>query len=162
MEWPSGRSGTAWSSPTLQGMTTLRITRSKVRLALALALVPAALFVNRATAAQPQSRPPAEPTVVRTAAGLLRGGAEGGARVFNGIPYAAPPVGALRWKAPQAVKPWHGVRDALKLASACAQQDNPEIPGGSTAEDCLYLNVTTPAQQAERPRAVVVWIPGGG
>jgi para-nitrobenzyl esterase len=93
---------------------------------------------------------------------LLRGGAEGGARVFNGIPYAAPPVGALRWKAPQAVKPWHGVRDALKLASACAQQDNPEIPGGSTAEDCLYLNVTTPAQQAERPRAVVVWIPGGG
>ncbi|WP_344108808.1 carboxylesterase/lipase family protein [Kribbella alba] len=145
-------------------MTTLRITRSKVRLALALALalMPAALFANRATAAQPQSRPPAEPTVVRTDVGLLRGEAAGGARVFNGIPYAAPPVRALRWKAPQAVKPWHGVRDALKLANACAQQDNPEIPGGSTAEDCLYLNVTTPAQQAERPRAVVVWIPGGG
>ncbi|HEY0471151.1 MAG TPA: carboxylesterase family protein [Kribbella sp.] len=143
-------------------MTTLRITCSKVRLAVALALVPAALFVNRATAAQPRSEPPAEPTVVRTDAGLLRGETSGNARVFNGIPYAAPPVRALRWKAPQPVKPWDGVRDAVKVSSACAQQSSPDVPGGSTAEDCLYVNVTTPAQKAQRPRAVVLWIPGGG
>ena len=92
---------------------------------------------------------------------MVRGKA-GATRVFNGIPYAAPPVHGLRWKAPQPVKPWRGVRDALTLSSACPQQDNPEAPGGSVNEDCLYLNVTTPVKKAERPRAVVVWIPGGG
>ena len=54
------------------------------------------------------------------------------------------------------------MRDALTLSSACPQQDNPEAPGGSTNEDCLYLNVTTPAKKSAKPRAVVVWIPGGG
>lgn len=133
-------------------MTTLRITRRKLRLAAALALVPAALLVNSASAAQPESAAP----VVRTDAGVLRGSTSGEAQVFNGIPYAAPPVGSLRWKAPQPAKHWAGVRDASKLSSACPQQDNPEAPGGSTAEDCLYLNVTTPVAKTTRPRAVVV------
>ncbi|MEV8377937.1 carboxylesterase family protein [Kribbella sp. NPDC056861] len=128
--------------------------RKTVRLAAALALLPAGLLVNKATAA--------EPDVVRTDAGLLRGHTTDTSKVFNGIPYAAPPVQALRWKSPQPVKPWAGVRDATNLSSACPQQDNPEAPGGSTNEDCLYLNVTTPKQQSAKPRAVIVWIPGGG
>ncbi|TDU82212.1 para-nitrobenzyl esterase [Kribbella voronezhensis] len=145
-------------------MTRLRITRSKLRLAMALALIPAAVLVNSATAAQPESAPGAEPAVVRTDAGVLRGATSGSARVFNGIPYAAPPVGSLRWRAPQPVKPWTGVRDALSLSAPCAQsgENNSEVPKGSTEEDCLYLNVTTPAAKSAHPRAVVVWIPGGG
>lgn len=128
--------------------------RKKVPLAVALALLPATLLVDKAAAA--------EQDVVRTDAGLLRGHTTAATRVFNGIPYAAPPVHALRWKPPQPVKPWTGIRAAVELSSACPQQDNPEAPGGSTNEDCLYLNVTTPAQKATKPRAVVVWIPGGG
>src|SRR4051812_23761829 len=128
------------------------LTSKKVRLATAWALMPAALMVNQA-AASPQD------DVVRTDAGLVRGHSTATSQVFNGIPYAAPPVGALRWKAPQAAKPWQGVRDASKLSSVCPQQDNPEAPGGSVNEDCLYLNVTTPLQKSAKPRAVVVWIP---
>ncbi|MFF1822563.1 carboxylesterase/lipase family protein [Kribbella sp. NPDC058245] len=99
--------------------------------------------------------------VVRTDAGLVQSKTVGQARVFDGIPYAAPPVGALRWKAPQPVQPWTGVRES-KLGNPCPQQGNSEVPKGSTAEDCLYLNVTTPRAPAKKPRAVMVWIPGGG
>jgi len=99
--------------------------------------------------------------VVRTDAGLVQSKTVGQARVYDGIPYAAPPVGALRWKAPQPVKPWAGVRES-KLGNPCPQQANAEVPNGSSAEDCLYLNVTTPAKPATKPRAVMVWIPGGG
>ena len=125
---------------------------------LALALLPAALLITKTTA----NAAPTEPTVVQTDKGLVRGQVSGEARVFNGIPYAAPPVRSLRWKSPQPALPWDGVRDASTPSSACPQQDNPEAPGGSTDEDCLYVNVTTPAQPSDRPRAVVVWIPGGG
>ncbi|MET7283230.1 carboxylesterase family protein [Kribbella sp. NPDC005582] len=105
--------------------------------------------------------PAAATDVVRTDAGLVRSKTVGQARVFDGIPYAAPPVGVLRWKAPQPVQPWTGVRES-KLGSPCAQQANPEVPDGSTSEDCLFLNVTTPAKASPKPRAVMVWIPGGG
>ncbi len=148
MGWPSGRSAGRAVWLTLPGM------RTKLRLALALALLPAGLLVSSASAA--------EQNVVRTDAGLVRGTTSGEARVFNGIPYAAPPVGALRWKAPQPVKPWDGVRAAVELGNPCPQQSNPEVPDGATNEDCLYLNVTTPATSSAKPRAVLVWIPGGG
>lgn len=98
--------------------------------------------------------------VVRTDAGVVRGSAVGSVRVFNGIPYAAPPTGRLRWVAPQPVRPWTGVRAATEARSPCPQQQNPEVPNGSTFEDCLYVNVTTPARATVRP--VVVWVPGGG
>ncbi|KAA9154934.1 carboxylesterase family protein [Amycolatopsis acidicola] len=94
--------------------------------------------------------------VVRTSDGLVRGIVAGGHRSFSGIPYAAPPVGQLRWRAPQPVQPWEGVLDASHPAAACAQPGKP-----TSSEDCLYLNVTAP----EHPAAnlpVMVWVPGGG
>lgn len=103
----------------------------------------------------------AAPPVVATESGLVRGATNDGARTFDGIPYAAPPKGALRWKAPRPAARWDGVRDATKPGSPCPQGDF-EVPGGSTDEDCLSLNVTTPAAKSAKKRPVVVWIHGGG
>ncbi|MFI2765318.1 carboxylesterase/lipase family protein [Streptomyces echinatus] len=101
-------------------------------------------------------------TVVRTHDGLVRGTAHDGYRTFAGIPYAAPPVGRLRWAPPHPAVPWPGVRDATRPASACPQPAG-EVPGTSTDEDCLHLNVTTPDDaQPAHPRPVIVWLHGGG
>ncbi len=97
--------------------------------------------------------------VVRTGDGAVRGQVVGGSAVDQGIPYAAPPVGELRWRDPRPPARWSGVRDATKPGPACAQVPG-ELPDGSTNEDCLYLNVTAPAGARHRP--VVVWIHGGG
>ncbi|MEU4409551.1 carboxylesterase family protein [Streptosporangium sp. NPDC023963] len=100
---------------------------------------------------------------VRTDAGWVKGVRAGGHRLFQGIPYAAPPVGELRWRSPQAVAPWQGVRDAGAPGSRCAQvADKWGLPG-SEAEDCLYLDVTVPARSGgNRPKPVMVWLHGGG
>ncbi|MGW4567743.1 carboxylesterase/lipase family protein [Streptomyces sp. NPDC004561] len=111
--------------------------------------------------------PPTEParpaaTTVRTDYGPVRGAAHDGYRTFEGIPYAAPPVGGLRWTPPHRATPWSGVRDATRPASACPQPAG-EVPGGSTDEDCLHLNVTTPdGAGPAHPRPVIVWLHGGG
>ena len=96
-----------------------------------------------------------------------------GIRVFKGIPFAAPPVGALRWRAPQPVAKWNGVRDASKFGNVCIQAAGPTTgPGrGSTSrccrirrrsvEDCLYLNVWTGAASASERRPVMVYFFGG-
>ncbi|MEH0418253.1 carboxylesterase/lipase family protein [Streptomyces sp. B21-083] len=101
-------------------------------------------------------------TTVRTHDGLVRGAAHDGYRTFEGIPYAAPPVGGLRWAPPHRPPPWPGVRDATRPAGACPQPAG-EVPGGSTDEDCLHLNVTTPdGAEPAHPRPVIVWLHGGG
>ncbi|WP_406458012.1 carboxylesterase/lipase family protein [Streptomyces sp. NBC_01622] len=108
--------------------------------------------------------PPTQPaaTTVRTDGGLVRGAAHDGYRTFEGIPYAAPPVGGLRWAPPRPAAPWPGVRDATRPATACPQPAG-EVPGGSTDEDCLHLNVTTPDDAGPaRLRPVIVWLHGGG
>ena len=84
-------------------------------------------------------------------------------RVFKGIPYAAPPVGQLRWKPPRPAQPWQGARACDRFAPACPQPDS--LTGQSVGrqdEDCLYLNVWTPAEGAEAKRPAMVWIHGGG
>ncbi|MFG2958383.1 carboxylesterase/lipase family protein [Streptomyces sp. NPDC048291] len=122
-----------------------------------------ALTVVFATAWAPApAAGPAVATTVYTRDGLVRGAAHDGYRTFEGIPYAAAPVGALRWAAPRPAVAWAGTRDATRPASACPQPAG-EVPGGSTDEDCLHLNVTTPDGAApERPRPVIVWLHGGG
>ena len=97
--------------------------------------------------------------------GKVSGVAANGVVSFKGIPFAAPPVGELRWKAPQPVKPWTGVKDASKFGPSCMQDATmarvfnapPEV-----SEDCLYLNVWTPAKSASDALPVMVWIYGGG
>jgi para-nitrobenzyl esterase len=108
----------------------------------------------------PTSLPP-DPSVVKTTAGLVQGVATLDKRHFAGIPYAAPPVGPLRWQPPQPVAPWPGVRDATKVGPRCLQDEGSDLEmGRQTDEDCLTLNVWTPPP-AEEPRPVMVWIHGG-
>lgn len=99
--------------------------------------------------------------VVPTDAGAVRGKVTAEARLFQGIPYAAPPVGQLRWASPQPAASWRGIRDATKAGNRCAQAGG-LIDEASTTEDCLYLNVTTPRTGGTRKLPVMVWIHGNG
>lgn len=96
---------------------------------------------------------------MRTDKGVVRGEALQDHRAFRGIPFAEPPVGELRWKAPRPAEPWPGIRDATVPGSQCAQLGT--VYGGQTTyvEDCLYLNVTTPLRGRRLP--VMVWVHGG-
>ncbi|MFF3444401.1 carboxylesterase/lipase family protein [Streptosporangium sp. NPDC002721] len=100
-------------------------------------------------------------SVVRTDAGAVRGTATGEHRIFQGIPYAAPPVGELRWSSPAPVRPWTGIRRATEPGSVCPQVGSDYAKVTGSDEDCLFLNVTAPRTPG-RNRPVMVWIHGDG
>jgi para-nitrobenzyl esterase len=112
--------------------------------------------VNSATEGSP---------TVSTASGVVRGATVDGVSSFKGIPFAAPPVGEYRWRPPQPVTPWEGVRDATEFGPSCAQGGWGAAPGSiakGSSEDCLYLNLWTPAgTKANAKLPVMVWIHGG-
>jgi para-nitrobenzyl esterase len=100
--------------------------------------------------------------VVKTPLGSLQGFLQEGVRVFRGVPFAQPPLGELRFRAPQKLAAWSGVRDATRFGASAMQSGE---PGVTHSEDCLYLNIWTPesgSSVTKEPYPVFVWIHGGG
>jgi para-nitrobenzyl esterase len=107
----------------------------------------------------------AAPNVVRIDSGELEGVVAEDVASFKGVPYAAPPVGELRWRAPQPVKAWAGVRKADKVGALCMQKINPTDNGVGpppASEDCLNLDVYAPVGKTAAKLPVMFWIHGGG
>ncbi len=94
-----------------------------------------------------------------TEQGAVRGVVQAGTLAFKGIPYAAAPVGPLRWKPSASPLPWEGVRDGSRFGAMCPQIVGDEVKGD---EDCLYINVWRPRAAPAKPLPVMVWLTGGG
>ncbi len=121
------------------------------------------LFVFLVAALLAGSLQAADGNNVAIASGKPRGVQEGEPTVFRGVPFAAPPVGELRWRAPQPPTPWSEVRAADSFGPACPQAPRADRPGvlGEVSEDCLTLNLWVPPSDPESPLPVMVWIHGG-
>lgn len=100
-----------------------------------------------------------KPDVIQLDSGPISGKVEDGVRIFSGIPYAAPPIGELRWKPPQKIASWTQVRNSTDFGPSCPQPKQQDT--GKFSEDCLYLNVWTTAKKPDERLPVMVWIHGG-
>jgi para-nitrobenzyl esterase len=144
-------------------MPTTRIRcRARARLAVAAVILASAVVAAPAVGASPVGgHKGGSGPVVGTSGGAVRGLASGAVDEFLGIPYAAPPVGALRWRPPRPAARWSGVRDAMRFGPHCPQAASP-FGQASTSENCLFLNVFRPSwQRTRRHNPVMVWIHGG-
>ena len=120
------------------------------------------MALSLATAAAPGIAQIAE---ARVTGGQIAGTVTNGVASFKGIPFAAPPIGTLRWREPTPVKAWSGVKQTTAFASACMQNPTSlksQAPGISMSEDCLYVDVWTAARRPNEKLPVIAWIYGGG
>ena len=123
-------------------------------------LLVALVLASRGAASDPRRSSVRAEEVVRTQTGLVAGYVDGSLRVFKRVPYAAPPVGELRWRAPRPVTPWRGVLSCRKAGPVCAWRGTVELRS-KESEDCVYLNIWTPATASREKLPVMVWIDDG-
>src|ERR1700761_2810784 len=132
-------------------MSTARFAMHAVTVAVMLSGVAAFGQAQRAVDSPAASAPAtANSVIVKVAQGEVQGVSSDGIAIYKGLPFAAPPIGDLRWRAPKAPAKWTGVRAATAFSATCAQ-----------AEDCLYLNIYEPAEAKNAKLPVMVWIHGG-
>jgi para-nitrobenzyl esterase len=124
-----------------------------------------ACFYLSALSTKAQLSPEKDPPTAKTANGVLQGTRSSGISMFKGVPFAQPPVGDLRWREPQQVKNWEGVRKADHFAPRAMQlpiYSDMQFRSDGVSEDCLYLNIWTPAKTGKEELPVLVYFYGGG
>jgi para-nitrobenzyl esterase len=135
--------------------------KALILISLALALALAISCTNKVA----ETNAPMNPVKIDTGyiSGTIIGDAGKEVRIYRGIPYAAPPVGDIRWKPPQPAAPWQGIRECTAFGKSSPQSTTPvDLSDMPQSEDCLYLNVLSPANKSSEKLPVMVWLHGGG